>query len=95
MGDEKYERARQRVKELKGFYSNLISFLAINIVLLVINLITTPGKLWFYWVTIFWGIGLIFHALRVFTIRGKFMGEEWEKKKIDELMKKDKNGGSG
>lgn len=90
MEDEKYERARKRVHELKGFYSNLITFLVINLILLVINLVTTPKNLWFYWVTIFWGIAIVFQAVRVFTIRNKFMGEEWERKKIDELMKKDK-----
>ena len=94
MGDEKYKRAQQRVKELKGFYSNLISYLTINVVLAIINLLTSPSQLWFYWVTIFWGIGLLFHALRVFTIRGKFKGEEWEKKKIDEMMKKGESDGS-
>ena len=89
MKEEKYEQAKKRVRELKGFYSNLISYLVINVVLAVINLLTSPGRLWFYWVSIFWGIAIVFHAVRVFTIRGKFMGAAWEKKKIKELMEKE------
>jgi hypothetical protein len=40
-------------------------------------------------VTIFWGIAILLHASRVFILRGKFLGEEWEEKKIGELMEKE------
>ena len=33
MNDEKYEKAMKRVKELKGFYSNLVTYIIINIML--------------------------------------------------------------
>ena len=89
MNDERYEKAKQRVKELKKFYGNVVTYVAINIVLIIINLVTSPGSLWFYWVTIFWGIALLLHASRVFILRGKFLGEEWEEKKIRELMEKE------
>jgi uncharacterized membrane protein YecN with MAPEG domain len=88
MDDERYEKAKKRVEELKKFYGNLVTYVAINIVLIIINLLTSPGKLWFYWVTIFWGIALLLHASRVFILRGKFLGEEWEERKIKELMEK-------
>jgi len=55
MNDESYERAKKRVKKIKGFYSNLITYLVVNLILLIINLVTSPDKLWFYWVAIFWG----------------------------------------
>ncbi|MBW1689588.1 MAG: 2TM domain-containing protein [Deltaproteobacteria bacterium] len=60
-----------------------------SIVLIIINLVTSPGSLWFYWVTIFWGIAILLHASRVFVLRGRFLGEEWEEKKIRELMEKE------
>lgn len=87
--DEKYKRAKNKVKELKGFYSNLLSYLVVNIVLIIINLVTSPDHLWFYWVSIFWGIGLIFHATSVFGKR-RILGDKWEEKKIKEYMDKDK-----
>ncbi|MBN1847308.1 MAG: 2TM domain-containing protein [Deltaproteobacteria bacterium] len=89
MNDERYEKAKARVKELKGFYSNLITYVVINLFLIIINLLTSPTKIWFFWVTIFWGIGVLIHASKVFVLRGRFLGEEWEKRKIQELMEKD------
>ena len=90
MNDERYEKAKKRVEELKKFYSNLASYVVINIILIIINLVTSPGKLWFYWVTIFWGIAILLHASKVFVFKGRFLGEEWEEKKIQEIMDKEK-----
>ena len=89
MNDEKYEKAKKRVGELKKFYGNLITYVVINVILIIINLVTSPGKLWFYWVTIFWGIAILLHASRVFVLKGKFFGEEWEQKKIKEIIEKE------
>ena len=89
MNDEKYEKAKKRVKELKSFYSNLVTYFIINVILIIINLVTSPGRLWFYWVTIFWGIAILIHASKVFILKGKLFGEEWEEKKIKEIMEKE------
>jgi protein-S-isoprenylcysteine O-methyltransferase Ste14 len=89
--DEKFKRAQARVKKIRGFYSNVITFVLVNILLLIINLIFNPRNLWFYWVTIIWGLVLLIQAINIFTIRDRFLGEEWEKKKIQDLIKKDKN----
>ena len=89
MNDEKYEKAKARVKELKDFYNNLITYAVINALLIIINLLTSPKTLWFFWVTIFWGIAVLLHAAKVFLLRGRFLGEEWEKKKIKKLMGKE------
>jgi len=86
MNDESYEKARKRVKEIKGFYFNLITYLVVNLVLLIINLVTRPHHLWFYWVAIFWGIGILFNAANVFLRKGRFMGSEWEEKKIKKMI---------
>ena len=90
MNDEKYERAKKRVEELKKFYANLVTYTVINAILIIINLVASPGSWWFYWVTIFWGAAILLHASKVFILRGKFLGEEWEQKKIKELMEKDR-----
>ena len=89
MNDEKYEKAKNRVEELKKFYGNLVTYGVINVILIIINLVTSPGSLWFYWVTIFWGIGILLHASKVFVLKGKFLGKEWEEKKIKEIMEKE------
>jgi len=89
MNDAKYEKAKKRVEELRKFYGNLVTYAVINVVLIIINLVTSPGSLWFYWVTIFWGIAILLHASRVFILKGRFLGEEWEEKKIKEIMEKE------
>lgn len=59
MQDDEYERARKRVEELKGFYIHLSVFVMVNFTLFLINLLSSPGIWWFYWITVFWGIGVI------------------------------------
>jgi len=89
--NQKYEEAKQRVKDLKDFYQNLIVYISVNILLIIINFVTSPGILWFYWVTVFWGIGIVLHAVRVFILKGRIFGKEWEEKKIKEIMDRDEN----
>ena len=86
MVDEKYEKAKKRVEEIKGFYSHLIVYICVNVALLIINLVTNRNVLWFYWPLLGWGIGVFFHAMGVFVF-SKFPGTKWEKKKIEEVMK--------
>ena len=92
--EQKYIRAKKRVKSIKGFYSHLAVYLGVNIFLIVLRIISDDGleELW-DWTTyntaIFWGIGIIFHALNVFGM-GFLLGSNWEDKKIEEIMNKDK-----
>jgi len=39
----------------------------VNLILVAINLITSPGDLWFYWVTAGWGIALAVQAWTIFS----------------------------
>lgn len=80
-----YERAHKCVKELKSFYSNLISYIIVNTFLIVLNFITSPNHLWFYWFLLGWGIGIVAHAVSTFGI-----GKDWEEKKIKQLMEEDR-----
>ena len=86
---EKYENAKKRVKELKGFYSHLASYILIISFLCFINFRFSPEHIWFYWPMLGWGIGLFFHAVGVFNII-PFFGKDWEDKKITEIMEKEK-----
>jgi uncharacterized RDD family membrane protein YckC len=85
--DETYLRAKRRVQEIKDFYAHLIVYIIVNAVLVLINLLVTPGFLWFLFPLIGWGIGLFFHAVFGFGIFGVFT-KEWEDKKIKEYMDK-------
>ncbi|KQT24446.1 histidine kinase [Chryseobacterium sp. Leaf405] len=81
--DKAYERAQKRVKEIKSFYGNLISYCIIIPFLIIINLITNPDHIWFFYPMLGWGIGVIAHGMNVFAI-----GKNWEEKKIREILEK-------
>lgn len=84
------QNARIRVRKIRQFYNNLITFILVNVLLVVINLFISPHDLWFYWVTIIWGVVLFVQALNTFTIRDQFLGNEWEDKKVKEMLEKDR-----
>lgn len=81
--DKAYERAQKRVKEIKGFYANLISYCIVIPFLILLNLLTNPKHIWFYFPMLGWGIGLAAHGMSVFAI-----GKNWEDRKIKEILEK-------
>ena len=86
MTDDRYKRARQRVEDLRGFYSHLMMFVLVNALLFVIDVVSGDSW-WFYWPLLGWGIGLCVHAFSVF--RGGPFGPEWEDRKIRQIMERD------
>lgn len=87
--DESYHRAKKRVEDLKGFYGHLTAYIIVNVFLFVIYLLFTPGSFpWFLFVTFFWGIGLVSHAISV-SNRG-FFSKDWEDRKIKQYMDEEK-----
>lgn len=85
--NERFERARARVEELRGFCTNLAAYVIVNLGLIAIDL-ATGGGTWFVWPLLGWGIGVGVHALKVFGA-GQFLGADWEERKIRELMRED------
>jgi hypothetical protein len=73
------------VKELKGFYSDLISFIVIIPALFILNYVVSPGYIWAWWVLFGWGIGLASHALTVFEVFSIF-SPNWERKVIEKRL---------
>lgn len=64
-------------------------FAVVNVILIALNLLTSPGELWFYWVTVFWGIGLLGHFIKAFVLSDKLEDnrEEMIQKEIDKMKK--------
>lgn len=87
--EDRYYLAKKKVENIKGFYGNLTAFIGVNIILIIINLWTSPEYLWFFWPLLWWGVGVLFHGLKVFEIF-PVLGKEWEERKIKELMEKEK-----
>jgi hypothetical protein len=88
---ERYQRARRRVRELRGFYLHATVFVAINVLLHVINFATASGGYWAFWPLFGWGIGLVVHGLVTYRYRWMpFLGRDWEERRIKELMDKER-----
>lgn len=85
---ERYERAKQRVELLRGFYSHALVFILVNIGLAGYNLATSPDRLWFVSTLAGWGIGLIAHGTYVIA-SGRFLGAAWRERKILEEMERE------
>lgn len=86
--EERYQKAKKRVEAIKGFYGNLTAYIVVNIGLLVINLVTSPEHLWFFWPMLGWGVGVAFHGIRVYNYM-PFLGKDWEERKMKEFMDKE------
>ena len=79
------QRAIEQVKDIKGFYSNLISFALFIPALFILNWYISPTYYWAWWVVMGWSIGIIAHALSIFEIFN-FFGANWEKKQIEKRL---------
>lgn len=85
-----YTKAQKKVEEIKGFYGNLFSYIVIITGLTILNLVTSPNQLWFYFPALGWGIGVAIHAMSVFNFI-PFLGSGWEERKVKQLMEQHKN----
>ncbi len=87
------DRARKRVKKIKGFYSHLLVYIVVNIMIVIININNLgPGESYFqyknFFTLFFWGIGLTVHGLSVF-LPNMVLGKNWEERKIKEIMERE------
>ncbi len=83
-----YEQARQQVVKLREFYKHVVVYAVVNAGLVVINLLDSPGTLWFPWPLLGWGVGLALHA---FTVLGpsRWNTRAWEERQIQKIMERD------
>ncbi|MFC1971410.1 2TM domain-containing protein [Chloroflexota bacterium] len=83
--DEIYETAKKRVKARRDFYTHLVVYVVVNIVLVIIWAFPAGrGYPWFLWVIGGWGVGVLFNFLDVFVWqrRGDRAAIEKEAEKI-------------
>ncbi len=85
---ERYERAKQRVELVRGFYGHALVFVLVNIGLAAYNIALSPDRLWFIYTVFGWGIGLVAHGVYVMG-SGRFLGVEWQERKIRDEMSRE------
>lgn len=95
----KYLRAKKRVDELKGFYTHLGFYIAVNLFISGAQIVDGVSEdksitevfsdFGMYAVWFFWGIGIFFHWLGVFGFN--VVGKDWEEKKLKEIMEEEES----
>ena len=73
--------AMEYVRDIQGFYIHAVQYVVVIAGLAAINLVTSPGYLWFLWAALGWGIGVAFHGLSVFEVINLF-GDGWERRQV-------------
>ena len=84
----KLERAKKKVKKIKGFYIHLTCYIVVIPILAFINYRTT-SFLWVMFPTLGWGFGLMMHGFEVFGYN-PLISKEWEERQIRKYMEEDK-----
>lgn len=95
---KKLKRAKRRLQELKGFYWHLAAYIGVNSFITISTIIGRMSNgdslmdtlnfgsfaIWF-----FWGIGLVFHGLKVFSYNPIF-SKQWEERQIQKYIERDR-----
>jgi hypothetical protein len=63
-----------RVFDSIAFRIHLAAYAAVNLLLIAINLLTTPQHLWFIWPLAGWGLGIIAHGAAEYYSAGSRRG---------------------
>ncbi len=82
-----FEKANEKAKKLREFYSHLKKYTTVMSIFFLINLISSPGDWWVLYPLIGWGFCLTIQAIDAF---GPFtdLDDEWEERKTKELVEK-------
>ena len=82
--EERIQRAKERVSEIKGFYIHFAIFVVVLSVLFIVDA-TTSGGWWVQWVFLGWGIGVLAHAAAIFGSTPNFV-RRWEEHKVRQYL---------
>lgn len=85
----KYQQAKKRVKQIKGFYIHALVYILVNAFIMIMRFQKHGNIDYDNWGIGLWAVGLAVHGLSVF-LPNFILGKNWEEKKIRELMNKQK-----
>lgn len=104
--EELYQRARARVRQLRALYLHIAVYVVIMGFLVLINAVTrdqpgsymfnehmyhrAAGDWWVIWPAMAWGVVVALHAA-VVLIGGAGKLDSWEERKVDELVRREKD----
>jgi len=74
------QTAHQNAKLKVEFRIHLLTYIAVNTLLAIVNLTLTPENLWIIWPVLGWGIGLVIHGINIhFSMNSNFKERMIEK----------------
>ena len=79
------EAAFRHVRKIRGFYGHLARYVIVISALAVFNFIKSPNYFWVIWPALGWGLGILFHGMRVFGTM-PFMNADWEKRQVEKYL---------
>ncbi len=86
--NERYQRAKKRVDELKGFYIHFGIYLIMVPIFIWLNVRSTHFP-WAIFPIAGWGMGVLGHAYETHQWNLPFFGKNWEERKIKEYMREE------
>jgi len=81
---------RQRAAAKAAYVKSLVGFIGTLCLLAIINLLTSPGYLWFLWVALFGGIAYAIKGVKTFGNLNNLeanLRAHYEKKEMEKLKK--------
>lgn len=91
MDNIKLQRAKERVEEIKTFYSKVMSAIVTIIIVAAINYYLNEWRYaWFLWVVFGLSISLFLKAIKIFNFN-PFLGRDWEERKMKEFLNQEEN----
>ena len=66
-----HAKARERATVKYGFFVHAGIYVAVMVLLVFINLVTSPQAIWFVWPLIGWGFAVVLHGVGVFLVADK------------------------
>ncbi|MEH2390369.1 MAG: 2TM domain-containing protein [Nostoc sp.] len=71
LAQQEEERSRRTFNtfQRREFWTHFVSFLTVNLFLILLNLITSPSYFWAIFPVIGWGLGLFFHWWSVYQTK--------------------------
>ena len=65
---DEYAMARRRAEAKYNFFAHAAVYAAVMVLLVLINVLTLPGTIWFIWPLIGWGFAVALHGVRVYLL---------------------------
>ncbi|MCW2476372.1 MULTISPECIES: 2TM domain-containing protein [unclassified Symbiopectobacterium] len=80
------QAAKRQVRQESRFWRSLVVYVVVNLVLFVVNRMTSPGSHWFLWPLLIWGGFLALNAVKVFWLRDRW--QRWEQARVQRVLRK-------